>query len=106
MKVDQVRDSVNCRVDEVRYFVKIVDVVRVDQVRVDQVGCSREGRVNKQPVYPQGSPFTTDIVRILFRNSFTRFKTKYSEIYRNDHVFHWINKNSLLYYSNDKGNGT
>ena len=24
MKVDQVRDSVNCRVDEVRYFVKIV----------------------------------------------------------------------------------
>ena len=39
--VDQVRDSVNCRVDEVRYFVKIVDVVRVDQVRVDQVGCSR-----------------------------------------------------------------
>ena len=40
MKVDQVRDSVNCRVDEVRYFVKIVDVVRVDQVRVDQVGCS------------------------------------------------------------------
>ena len=34
------RDSVNCRVDEVRYFVKIVDVVRVDQVRVDQVGCS------------------------------------------------------------------
>ena len=24
-----------------RYFVKIVDVVRVDQVRVDQVGCSR-----------------------------------------------------------------
>ena len=41
MKVDQVRDSVNCRVDEVRYFVKIVDVVRVDQVRVDQVGCSR-----------------------------------------------------------------
>ena len=35
------RDSVNCRVDEVRYFVKIVDVVRVDQVRVDQVGCSR-----------------------------------------------------------------
>ena len=38
--VDQVRDSVNCRVDEVRYFVKIVDVVRVDQVRVDQVGCS------------------------------------------------------------------
>ena len=35
MKVDQVRDSVNCRVDEVRYFVKIVD-----QVRVDQVGCS------------------------------------------------------------------
>ena len=46
MKVDQVRDSVNCRVDEVRYFVKIVDVVRVDQVRVDQVrvdqvGCSQ-----------------------------------------------------------------
>ena len=41
MKVDQVRDSFNCRVDEVRYFVKIVDVVRVDQVRVDQVGCSR-----------------------------------------------------------------
>ena len=41
MKVDQVRDSVSCRVDEVRYFVKIVDVVRVDQVRVDQVGCSR-----------------------------------------------------------------
>ena len=41
MKVDQVRDSVNCREDEVRYFVKIVDVVRVDQVRVDQVGCSR-----------------------------------------------------------------
>ena len=41
MKVDQVRDSVNCRVDKVRYFVKIVDVVRVDQVRVDQVGCSR-----------------------------------------------------------------
>ena len=40
MKVDQVRDSVNCRVDEMRYFVKIVDVVRVDQVRVDQVGCS------------------------------------------------------------------
>ena len=40
MKVDQVRDSVKCRVDEVRYFVKIVDVVRVDQVRVDQVGCS------------------------------------------------------------------
>ena len=40
MKVDQVRDNVNCRVDEVRYFVKIVDVVRVDQVRVDQVGCS------------------------------------------------------------------
>ena len=40
MKVDQVRDSVNCRVDEVRYFVKIVDVVRVDQVNVDQVGCS------------------------------------------------------------------
>ena len=40
MKVDRVRDSVNCRVDEVRYFVKIVDVVRVDQVRVDQVGCS------------------------------------------------------------------
>ena len=40
MKVDQVRDSVNCRVDEVRYFVKIVDVVRVDEVRVDQVGCS------------------------------------------------------------------
>ena len=40
MKVDQVRDSVSCRVDEVRYFVKIVDVVRVDQVRVDQVGCS------------------------------------------------------------------
>ena len=40
MKVDQVRDSVNCRVDEVRHFVKIVDVVRVDQVRVDQVGCS------------------------------------------------------------------
>ena len=40
MKVDQVRDSVNCRVDKVRYFVKIVDVVRVDQVRVDQVGCS------------------------------------------------------------------
>ena len=40
MKVDQVRDSVICRVDEVRYFVKIVDVVRVDQVRVDQVGCS------------------------------------------------------------------
>ena len=35
------RDSVNCRVDEVRYFVKIVDVVRVDQVRVDQVGCSQ-----------------------------------------------------------------
>ena len=31
------RDSVNCRVDEVRYFVKIVDKVRVDQVRVDQV---------------------------------------------------------------------
>ena len=43
MKVDQVRDSVNCRVDEVRYFVKIVDVVRVDQVRVDQVGCSHAG---------------------------------------------------------------
>ena len=43
MKVDQVRDSVNCRVDEVRYFVKIVDVVRVDQVRVDQVGCSQYG---------------------------------------------------------------
>ena len=39
--VDQVRDSVNCRVDEVRYFVKIVDIVRVDQVRVDQVGCSQ-----------------------------------------------------------------
>ena len=37
------RDSVNCRVDEVRYFVKIVDVVRVDQVRVDQVGGSRAG---------------------------------------------------------------
>ena len=36
------RDSVNCRVDEVRYFVKIVDVVMVDQVRVDQVGCSPE----------------------------------------------------------------
>ena len=36
MKVDQVRDSVNCRVDEVRYFVKIVDEVRVNQVRVDQ----------------------------------------------------------------------
>ena len=34
------RDSVNCRVDEVRYFVKIVDVVRIDQMRVDQVGCS------------------------------------------------------------------
>ena len=43
MKVDQVRDSVNCRVDEVRYFVKIVDIVRVDQVRVDQVGCSQSG---------------------------------------------------------------
>ena len=28
------RNSVNCRVDEVRYFVKI------DVVRVDQVGCS------------------------------------------------------------------
>ena len=40
MKVDKVRDSVNCRVDEVRYFVKIVDVLRVDHVRVDQVGCS------------------------------------------------------------------
>ena len=45
MKVYQVRDSVNCRADEVRHFVKIVDVVRVDQVRVDQVrvdqvGCS------------------------------------------------------------------
>ena len=40
MKVDQVRDSVSCRVNEVRYFVKIVDVVRVDQVRIDQVGCS------------------------------------------------------------------
>ena len=40
MKVDQVRNGVNCRVDEVRYFVKIVDVVRVDQVRVDQVGYS------------------------------------------------------------------
>ena len=35
------RYSVNCRVDKVRYVVKIVDVVRVDQVRVDQVGCSR-----------------------------------------------------------------
>ena len=43
MKVDQVRDSVNCGVDELRYFVKIVDVVRVDQVRVDQVGCSHTG---------------------------------------------------------------
>ena len=32
------RDNVNCRVDEVRYFVKIVDVVRVDQV-----GCSHDG---------------------------------------------------------------
>ena len=42
MKVDQVRHSVSCRVDEVRYFVKIVDVVRVDQVRVDQVGCSQK----------------------------------------------------------------
>ena len=31
------RDSFSCRVDEVKYFVKIVDVVRVDQVRVDQV---------------------------------------------------------------------
>ena len=41
MKVDQVRDSFNCRVDEVRCFVKIVDLVRVDQVRVDQVGCSQ-----------------------------------------------------------------
>ena len=39
------RDSVNCRVDEVRYFVKIVDKVRVDQVRVDQVGCSRNSNV-------------------------------------------------------------
>ena len=39
------RDSVNCRVDEVRYFVKIVDIVRVDQVRVDQVGCSHRGYV-------------------------------------------------------------
>ena len=40
MKVDEVGDSVSCRVDEVRYFVKIVDVVRVDQVSLDQVGCS------------------------------------------------------------------
>ena len=39
MKVDQVRDSVNCRVDEVRYFVKIVDVVRVDQVGCSNTGC-------------------------------------------------------------------
>ena len=37
------RDSVNCRVDEVRYFVKIVDVVRVDQVRVDQVRVDQVG---------------------------------------------------------------
>ena len=40
------RDSVNCRVDEVRYFVKIVDVVRVDQVRVDQVGCSQKNSLH------------------------------------------------------------
>ena len=39
MKVDQVRDSVDCRVDKVRYFVKIVDVVRVDQVRCSP-GCN------------------------------------------------------------------
>ena len=47
MKVDQVRDSVNCRVDEVRHFVKIVDVVRVDQVRVDQVGVAVHMCVDK-----------------------------------------------------------
>ena len=51
MKVDQVRDSVNCRVDKVRYFVKIVDVVRVDQVRVDQVGCSLNGIPTQEPEF-------------------------------------------------------
>ena len=51
MKVDQVRDSVNCRVDEVRYFVKIVDVVRVDQVRVDQVGCSLFDHIQRSTVF-------------------------------------------------------
>ena len=64
MKVDQVRDSVSCRVDEVRYFVKMVDVVRVDQMRVDQVGCS--------PIYiPNGRSYTctfleTDVLRLNF----------------------------------------
>ena len=61
MQVDQVRDSVNCRVDEVRYFVKIVDEVRVDKVMVDQVECSRfqsyEGAFGRiRPILHEGSP--------------------------------------------------
>ena len=57
MKVDQVRDSVNCRVDEVRYFVKIVDVVRVDQVRVDQVGCSLANMIMRLDVAGRHIPY-------------------------------------------------
>ena len=67
------RDSVNCRVDEVRYFVKIVDKVRVDQVRVDQVRADHIEHIeHRLKVYAQCAPRLNKAVS-LRKNAFRYF---------------------------------